>query len=186
MTTRSPPIQKLDHVEVRQSDLAAIFYSSGTTGTVKGVMVTHRNLMANVAGAYATERKSPAVLLCTVPYFHMYGYSFILKSVALSECAVVMERFDLRKMVRAMEEFRVTHLALAPPLLVAMAKNDDVTGGCDLSSLEEVVCGGAPLGKDVISAFLARFPRVAILQVCVIVLDSMNVKTQFQPHINII
>ena len=85
-----------------------------------------------------------------------------------------------------MEEFRVTHLALAPPLLVAMAKNDDVTGGCDLSSLEEVVCGGAPLGKDVISAFLARFPRVAILQVCVIVLDSMNVKTQFQPHINII
>ncbi|KAK4603372.1 hypothetical protein RGQ29_012064 [Quercus rubra] len=164
MTTSSPPIQKLDHVEVRQSDLAAIFYSSGTTGTVKGVMVTHRNLMANVAGAYATERKSPAVLLCAVPYFHMYGYSFILKSVALSECAVVMERFDLRKMVRAMEEFRVTHLALAPPLLVAMAKNDDVTGGCDLSSLEEVVCGGAPLGKDVISAFLARFPRVAILQ----------------------
>ena len=167
MTTSSPTIQKLDHVEVRQSDLAAIFYSSGTTGTVKGVMVTHRNLMANVAGAYATERKSPAVLLCTVPYFHMYGYSFILKSVALSECAVVMERFDLTKMVRAMEEFRVTHLALAPPLLVAMAKNDDVTGGCDLSSLEEVVCGGAPLGKDVISAFLARFPRVAILQVCV-------------------
>ncbi|XP_030953653.1 4-coumarate--CoA ligase-like 9 isoform X1 [Quercus lobata] len=167
MTTSSPPIQKLDHVEVRQSDLAAIFYSSGTTGTVKGVMVSHRNLMANVAGAYAnrtTERKSPAVLLCTVPYFHMYGYSFFLKSVAMSECAVVMERFDLRKMVRAMEEFRVTHLALAPPLLVAMAKNDDVTGGCDLSSLEEVVCGGAPLGKDVISAFLARFPRVALLQ----------------------
>ncbi|XP_050270888.1 4-coumarate--CoA ligase-like 9 isoform X2 [Quercus robur] len=167
MTTSSPPIQKLDHVEVRQSDLAAIFYSSGTTGTVKGVMVSHRNLMANVAGVYAnrtTERKSPAVLLCTVPYFHMYGYSFILKSVALSECAVVMERLDLRKMVRAMEEFRVTHLALAPPLLVAMAKNDDVTGGCDLNSLEEVVCGGAPLGKDVISAFLARFPRVALLQ----------------------
>ncbi|KAL0014506.1 hypothetical protein SO802_001575 [Lithocarpus litseifolius] len=164
MTTSSPPIQKLDHVEVRQSDLAAIFYSSGTTGTVKGVMVTHRNLMGNVAGANATERKSPAVLLCTVPYFHMYGYSFILRAVALSECAVVMERFDLRKMVRAMEEFRVTLLALAPPLLVAMAKNDDVTGGCDLSSLEEVVFGGAPLGKDVISAFLARFPRVALLQ----------------------
>ncbi|XP_075633799.1 4-coumarate--CoA ligase-like 9 isoform X1 [Castanea sativa] len=167
MTTSSTPIQKLDHVEVRQSDLAAIFYSSGTTGTVKGVMVTHRNLMGNVAGAYAnrtTERKSPAVLLCTVPYFHMYGYSFILRLVALSECAVVMERFDLRKMVRAMEEFRVTHLALAPPLLAAMAKNDDVTGGCDLSSLEEVVCGGAPLGKDVISAFLTRFPRVALLQ----------------------
>ncbi|XP_065627580.1 4-coumarate--CoA ligase-like 9 [Quercus suber] len=167
MTMSSPPIQKLDHVEVRQSDLAAIFYSSGTTGTVKGVMVSHRNLMANVAGSYAnrtTERKSPAVLLCTVPYFHMYGYSFILKSVALSECAVVMERFDLRKMVRATEEFRVNQLALAPPLLVAMAKNDDVTGGCDLSSLEEVVCGGAPLGKDVISAFLARFPRVALLQ----------------------
>ena len=161
------PVITIDRVEVSQSDLAAILYSSGTTGRVKGVMLTHRNLMATVSGSYAhrTERKSPAVLLYTVPYFHVFGFFYSLKSVALNEGVVLMERFDLRKMMRAVEEFRVTHVVVAPPVVVAMAKTD-VTDGYDLSSLEGVGCGAAPIAKDVVSAFMAKFPRVIFLQVC--------------------
>ncbi|XP_075669222.1 4-coumarate--CoA ligase-like 9 [Castanea sativa] len=159
------PVQTIDRVEVSQSDLAAILYSSGTTGRVKGVMLTHRNLMATVSGTYAhrTERKSPAVLLYTVPYFHVFGFFYSLKSVALNEGVVIMERFDLRKMMRAVEEFRVTHVVVAPPVAVAMAKTN-VTDGYDLSSLEGVACGAAPIAKDVVSAFMAKFPRVVFLQ----------------------
>lgn len=75
-----------------------------------------------------------------------------------------MERFDLTKMLRAVEEFRVTHVALTPPVVVMMAKSD-VTDGYDLSSLQDVVCGGATLSKDVIIAYTAKFPTVTLVQV---------------------
>ena len=141
-------------------------YSSGTTGQVKGVMLTHRNLTAIVANYYALrpERESPAVVLYTMPYFHVIGFFYCMKSVALSETVVVMERFDLKKMLRAVEELRVTNVAMAPPVVVAMTKSE-VTKEYDLKSLEVCGCGGAPLGKDVIAAFTAKFPGVLLIQV---------------------
>ncbi|KAL5860648.1 hypothetical protein ACOSQ4_001944 [Xanthoceras sorbifolium] len=156
---------QLDPVRVSQSDLAAILYSSGTTGKVKGVMLTHRNLIAQVASYCASwqQQETPAAMLFTMPYFHVFGFLYCVRSVALSEMAVVMERFELKKMLRAVEEFRVTHTALTPPVVVAMLK-DGLTDGYDLSSLEGVVCGAAPLGKDSIAAFMARFPKVVFLQ----------------------
>ncbi|KAM7280445.1 hypothetical protein ACFE04_007579 [Oxalis oulophora] len=158
--------QKLiDSVEVTQDDVAAILYSSGTTGKLKGVMTTHGNLISIVSGyEWAKQaRENPVVHLYTVPYFHIFGFFYCLKSVALNETVVVMERFDLKKMLKAVEEFGVTHVAVAPPVVVAMLKSE-VTDGYDLSSLEQVGCGGAPLGKDVIAAFTIKFPGVQLLQ----------------------
>ncbi|KAF9663250.1 hypothetical protein SADUNF_Sadunf17G0018800 [Salix dunnii] len=157
--------QDLEKVTVSQSDLAAIMYSSGTTGRVKGVMLTHRNLMAVIAGYYPSkqERNSPRVILYTVPYFHVFGFFYSLRSVALSETVVVMERFDLKNMLRAVEKFRVNELAVAPPVVVTMTKSD-LTDGYDLRSLETVGCGGAPLGKDVMKVFTDRFPTADLWQ----------------------
>lgn len=159
------PIRELVRVEVSQSDLAAIMYSSGTTGRVKGVMLTHRNLIAMTASLHEgrSVRSSPDVLLYTVPFFHMIGFFYCVKSVALNETVVVMERFDLRRMLTLVEKFKVTHMAVVPPVLVAMAKGD-ATDNNDLTSLESVSCGGAPLGKDLCQAFTAKFPDVAIRQ----------------------
>ncbi|CAK8541138.1 unnamed protein product [Lathyrus sativus] len=159
---------------VNQSDVAAILYSSGTTGKSKGVMLTHRNVMAALATHYAVRistespavrisTESPAVCLPTVPYFHVYGFTYLLKSMAMLETLVVMERFGLEKMLGALQRFRVTNLAVAPPIVVAMCK-ERVTEGYDLSSLKWVACGGAPLGKDNFDAFKAKFPQVSILQ----------------------
>ena len=151
-------------VKFCQSDLATILYSLGTTGRVKGVMLTHRNLMAVVAGYAKLERQSPPVMLYTMPLFHVFGFFSIFKSVALSETVVVMERFELKKMLRGVEEFKITHVACAPPVVVAMAKSD-LVDEYDIKSLEMVACGGAPLGKDVIKAFADRFPMVDLWQV---------------------
>ncbi|KAF3444483.1 hypothetical protein FNV43_RR14175 [Rhamnella rubrinervis] len=134
--------RELEPVEVRQSDLAAVMYSSGTTGKVKGVMLTHRNLIFTTAVYYndRTERESPAVFLYTVPYFHIFGFFYSWKSVAVNDTVVVMEKYELSKMLRAVEEFRVTHLALVPAVVVAMVKadHDHITASYDLSSLESV------------------------------------------------
>ncbi|XP_060186870.1 4-coumarate--CoA ligase-like 9 isoform X2 [Lycium barbarum] len=156
---------EFEYVEVNQSDLAAIMYSSGTTGEVKGVKANHRNFVASIANYHAQrrERMSPAVMLYTVPLFHVFGFHYVLKSVALTETVVVMERFDLKKMLEAVEDFKVTQLVVAPPVVVAMAKGS-VTHGYDLSSLEAVRSGGAPLGKDVMQAFADKFPNVILLQ----------------------
>ncbi|CAL5361965.1 unnamed protein product [Camellia sinensis] len=100
-----------------------------------------------------------------MPFFHVYGFFYSLKSVVVSETVVVMERFDLRKMMKAVEEFRVTNAAAAPPMVVAMAMaKEDVAEGYDLRSLEGVGCGGSPLAKEVITAFKAKFPFVWLLQ----------------------
>ncbi|RZS24304.1 hypothetical protein BHM03_00057355, partial [Ensete ventricosum] len=154
-------------VEVRQSDTAAILYSSGTTGRVKGVALTHRNFVALTVANHALTREAedelPPVALFTIPLFHVFGFMMALRAVVLGETTVLMERFDFGAMLRAVERYRVTYIPVSPPLVVAMAKSDEAARR-DLSSLRVLGCGGAPLGRDVAERFAARFPQVEIVQ----------------------
>ncbi|XP_050234365.1 4-coumarate--CoA ligase-like 9 [Mercurialis annua] len=161
----SSSMHELDKVRVSQSDLAGILYSSGTTGKMKGVMVTHRNLIASVAGFFPDRESSTVVSLSPVPYFHVYGFCCCIASAAARETVVVMERFDLKKMLRAVEEFRITRIRVAPPVVVGIVKSKDITENYDLTSLERVASAGAPLGKEEIAAFRMKFPAVELWQV---------------------
>ncbi|KAL1565269.1 4-coumarate--CoA ligase-like 9 [Salvia divinorum] len=167
-----PSTAKFDPPEVFPDDTAAILYSSGTTGRVKGVELTHRNLVAVIAGARAIRaaRPSPPVTLCVVPFFHVYGFSMCLREVALGGSLVVASaetrrgrRMDLELVFGAVKEFSVTHLAVAPPVVVAMVKSA-VAEKYDLRSLEVVLCGGAPVANTVIERFRAKFSSVALMQ----------------------
>ncbi|KAI7749263.1 hypothetical protein M8C21_030907 [Ambrosia artemisiifolia] len=156
-------------VGVSQLDTAAILYSSGgTTGKIKGVKLTHRNLISTIAGAMAGHqtRSSPAVYLSTVPYFHVYGFCLCLRTVALGDSLVSIGRFDMRLMLRSIVEFKVTHLPLAPPVVVALVdeSNKDLVNGTNWRSVETVLCGGAPLTLAVINKFKRRFPNVSLVQ----------------------
>lgn len=150
---------------VRQSDTSAILYSSGTTGQVKGVVLTHRNFIALLAVLHSRklERESPEVVLFTVPLFHVFGFFMLLRSATLGQTAVLMERYDFAAMLRAVEKYRVNYMPVSPPLLVATLKFDEA-GRRDLSSLEALGCGGAPLGREVLERFRARFPTIQIIQ----------------------
>ncbi|KAL2467866.1 4-coumarate--CoA ligase-like 9 [Forsythia ovata] len=88
-------------------------------------------------------------------------FTWSLKSVALSETAVALGRFELRRMLRAVQEYKVTHVAMAPPVVVAMLKAIE-SEDYDLRSLEWVGCGGAPLGKNSIKSFTEEFPTVIL------------------------
>ncbi|GAB4845743.1 hypothetical protein Ancab_039144 [Ancistrocladus abbreviatus] len=165
------PIQSynasLNHVRVVRSDSAAILYSSGTTGRVKGVELTHRNFIALIACLYhgrsEDQKGNHQVSLFTVPLFHVFGFFMLLRAVAFAETLILMERFDFEKMLRAVEKYRITNMPVSPPLVVAMVKSE-LTNKYDLSSLEVLGSGGAPLGKDVAERFKAKFPNVQMLE----------------------
>lgn len=174
----SPAAAEPRLVQVSQSDTATILYSSGTTGRAKGVALTHRNWISTLAGVYAVRSAAAAspqaaVALCTVPFFHVYGIAFCLRVLAVGDTlASISGRFDLEAMMRAIELFRITHVAWAPPVAVAVVKRGDgnETGGYDLSSLQVIACGGAPLAKSVIDKLKKRLPNVQLAQVSVKIL----------------
>ena len=125
--------------------IAVLPYSSGTTGHPKGVILTHRNLVANVAqsmpllGAGADAR-----ILAILPFFHIYGMTVLLNLAFRSRARLVtMPRFDLAEFLRIIQDFRITWAFIAPPIAVALAKHP-LVDQYDLTSMEFIVSGAAP------------------------------------------
>ncbi len=111
--------------------LAVLPYSSGTTGRAKGVMLTHRNLVANLAqfspiiGVSRGDR-----VLCVLPFFHIYGMNVLMNGGLYQRAALVtMPRFELTEFLRIVAEQRTSFVFIAPPLAVALAKHPLVLQG---------------------------------------------------------
>jgi acyl-CoA synthetase (AMP-forming)/AMP-acid ligase II len=130
-------------------DIAALPYSSGTTGVSKGVMLSHRNLVANMVQTEPVLAVSPDdVVIAVLPFFHVYGMCVIMNLGLLAGATLVtMPRFELGQFLDLLERYRVTRAYVVPPIAIALAKDLEVEGR-DLSSLRHVLCGAAPLGAD--------------------------------------
>ncbi|HEX2284577.1 MAG TPA: 4-coumarate--CoA ligase family protein [Mycobacterium sp.] len=129
--------------------LAVLPYSSGTTGNPKGVMLTHRNLVANVAqieplhGMVAND-----VVLAVLPFFHIYGMTVLLNAALRARARlVIMPSFDLGDFLGNIADHKCTIAFIAPPVAVALAKHP-LVDSYDLSSLNTVMSGAAPLDAD--------------------------------------
>ncbi|KFK44165.1 hypothetical protein AALP_AA1G223300 [Arabis alpina] len=165
-------MMKKEHTEPRlrervyQDETALLLYSSGTTGRSKGVISSHRNLIAHVARFIAEPFEPNQIFLCTVPMFHTFGLlNYTMATVALGSTVVILQRFELHEMLEAVDKYRATSLVLAPPVLVAMINDSDrIKAKYNLSSLKTVRSGGAPLSKEVTESFKEKYPTVDILQ----------------------
>ena len=126
---------------------AALPYSSGTSGTAKGVVLTHRTIVWNVCQTMeALPVTATAVGLAVLPMFHIYGFTAVtLFSLAAGTTLVTVPRFEAEAFLKAIESYRVSHLSVVPPLMQFLAMHPMVDAH-DLSSLEFIFCGGAPLG----------------------------------------
>jgi acyl-CoA synthetase (AMP-forming)/AMP-acid ligase II len=130
------------------ADLAVLPFSSGTTGLSKGVMLTHRNLVANMEQIRSVHRiGGDDVLIGVLPFFHIYGQTVVL-NLGLSRGAtiVTMPRFDMTQFLDLLERHRVTRAHIAPPVVLGLAKVPGVEGR-ELA-LRVVISGAAPLDAE--------------------------------------
>ncbi|HVH65027.1 MAG TPA: 4-coumarate--CoA ligase family protein [Candidatus Acidoferrum sp.] len=140
-----------------KEDLVALPYSSGTTGVAKGVMLTHRNLVANVLQAedrihlHEGER-----VLGVMPFYHIYGMTVVM-NLALHRGATVvsMARFELEPFLRVLQDHKVERAYVAPPIVVALAKHP-LVDRFDLSSVSLVFSGAAPLDQNLAETCATR------------------------------
>ncbi|GAB3595143.1 AMP-binding protein [Microbacterium tumbae] len=141
--------------------LAVLPYSSGTTGRPKGVMLTHRNLVANVAQCRSNiSLTDEDRVLAVLPFFHIYGMTVLLNFALRQRAALVtMPKFDLAEFLRVVDDHRTTWLFIAPPIAVALAKHPLVEQ-YDLSSVKVVFSGAAPLDGTLAAAVAARLDCV--------------------------
>jgi acyl-CoA synthetase (AMP-forming)/AMP-acid ligase II len=133
--------------------VAAILYSGGTTGLPKGVMLTHRNLVASIVqSADAFALTSDDVVIAALPFFHVYGLNVILnRALAAGATVIAMPRFELGEFLRLIAEHRVTRAYIVPQMAVAIA-NDPRVDDYDLSSLRNVLSAAAILGRELSEA----------------------------------
>ncbi|MFC9752667.1 AMP-binding protein [Streptomyces sp. NPDC056921] len=138
-------------------DVAALPYSSGTTGTPKGVMLTHRSMGTNLEQLRPFIPMGPgARILAVLPFFHIYGLTALMNApLRMGATVVVLPRFDLDQFLAAIEKHRITGLYVAPPIVLALAKHPSVER-YDLSSLEYVVSAAAPLDAALAAACSRR------------------------------
>ncbi|MER7637820.1 MULTISPECIES: 4-coumarate--CoA ligase family protein [unclassified Streptomyces] len=152
-STAHEPVVDIDPV----TDVAALPYSSGTTGTPKGVMLTHRQIATNLAQLEPAVPTGPGDrILAVLPFFHIYGLTALMNAPLRQGAAVVvLPRFDLETFLAAIENHRITGLYVAPPIVLALAKHPAVAH-YDLSSLKYIISAAAPLDANLAAACSQR------------------------------
>jgi acyl-CoA synthetase (AMP-forming)/AMP-acid ligase II len=140
-----------------REDLVALPYSSGTTGLAKGVMLTHYNLVANMRQMegldYFTEDDT---LICVLPLFHIYGLVVVLNmGLSQGSTIVTVPRFELEPFLKLVQDHGVTLAHLVPPIVILLSKSP-VVDNYDLSKLQTIFCGAAPLDEHLTRACMQR------------------------------
>jgi len=159
----SSPEEILPPEDIDDKAQAIIFYTSGTTGKPKGVLINYRQLSAPMqAVSYFTELNDKDICLCAIPFSHIAGLMFVQAIVFLGASVVLMERFIPVEFLKLVEEYKVTIFWLVPAMYYALLhlKEFEVF---DLSSLKTVVCFGAPSSPEQLKRFHQYCPNADLI-----------------------
>jgi 4-coumarate--CoA ligase len=136
---------------------ATVNYSSGTTGLPKGVEVSHHNLVANLEQTifirYASKpwdhtNRPREAWLGFLPLYHAYGQLYTIAMAQKLQIPVyIMKQFQYEEFLRIIQTHKITCLQVAPPIMIMLSKRPE-TSKYDLSSVKDILCGSAPLSKE--------------------------------------
>jgi 4-coumarate--CoA ligase len=149
-----------------ETSVATVNFSSGTTGLPKGVCISHYNLVANAeqhiqvkyhGTGYTPQNHPQERMIGFLPLYHAYGQMWaMIMVVKLNIPIYIMEKFQFDEFLRVIQTYKITHLQVAPPILVMLSKRPE-TVKYDISSVKHILCGAAPLSKDLQNDITRRF-----------------------------
>ena len=146
------------------ADLAGIFYTGGTTGRSKGVMLSHGNLMANALNALG-EGLFPgsAVYLHAAPMFHLANGAAMYSLLLSGGSNVIVQGFTPEGVMAALQNERVTDVLLVPTM-IQMLVDHPALGSHDLSALKNIVYGASPISEAVLGRAMVALPNAHFTQ----------------------
>jgi acyl-CoA synthetase (AMP-forming)/AMP-acid ligase II len=152
----------VEHFEGTDAHTTAwLCYSSGTTGLPKGVMTTHYNLTSMMESYNTVGLKHVLgrdTILGILPMSHIFGLlCLLLQPLTRGVPVVVMPRFEEVSVLKAIEKYRITFATFVPPIILVLLHSKE-RAKYDVSSLQRVMCGAAPLSEELARAFTAAFP----------------------------
>jgi acyl-CoA synthetase (AMP-forming)/AMP-acid ligase II len=144
--------------EVDPDAVAALLYTSGTTSRPKGVQLTHGGMTGYVMGANdAADGTDNGRMLLAAPLYHIAGLTSMLNALYAGRVTIITSQFDPEQWLHLVETYRVTHGFLVPTMLARLL-DTEAFARVDLSSLEAITYGAAPMPAAVIRRAIEAFP----------------------------
>jgi acyl-CoA synthetase (AMP-forming)/AMP-acid ligase II len=145
-------------------DLAAILYTGGTTGKPKGVMLSHRSMMASALGYAGAQDCGPGTsMMHTAPLFHVGAISGVIASMLRRSVHVFVPGFDPQSVMQAIEINRVSDIFLVPTMIQALLDHPEYPSR-DLSSVERIIYGAAPMPSTLQDRVMRALPGCGFVQ----------------------
>lgn len=147
--------------EIKEDDVLLIFFTAGTTGTPKGVMLSHKNLLTVVEGERNHFREfGEMITLCAVPLSHIFGFNTITFASLFRKWPVVLEEwFQVDEAAELIETYRISHIMCVPTIIRNLVA---VSDKYDMRSLNLVLCGAAPVPEELYDEVEKTFDCVMI------------------------
>ena len=150
---------------IAEDTLAGLFYTGGTTGASKGVMLSHRNLVANSFHFMTVSPPSPDnVTLVMAPLFHAAGSNGVLSGIWSGSCQIPLQVFDPAIALDLIERHRVTQTLGVPAMIAALSELQHMEAR-DVSSVVQVAHGGSPIATQVVRRAREAFPGAEFIHV---------------------
>jgi long-chain acyl-CoA synthetase len=150
-------VDKPTDVRNADDDVAVICYTSGTTGSAKGAMITHSNFISNISTlSQLWELTDRDKLMMALPMFHVHGLGIAVHGmVYCGYTMVLLERFDAKKVMEGIEKYKCTVFMGVPTMYIKLLELDDCK--YDLSSMRLWTVGSAPMPVDAMEKFKERY-----------------------------
>ena len=150
-----------DAIVPAQGEPAMFLYTSGSTGTPKGVVLSHQSHIWVVNARLAPGLDQHRYLIAA-PLYHMNALALSKLACAAHATIVLLPQFTARAYIEAIERYRATWLTAVPPMMAMMLRETDLMASTDLSSVQFVRMGSAPVSQSLMQAIHRALPKAAV------------------------